>query len=217
MKSKSSKNFIAEVTDRVLKLQRATNETGLDLTSDLIKTLNQLSEVSRDSPVSDFSSEFLSIDESGEILQPTNSLLSISQSDPDLISNIKKTNSELRKHCSEKLIELRCTTKEFCSKNQNLSKKDSLIIEETTAEKTIEGRVRAKTLPDYPEKPLELIYNELSKIKSDLELANKKLIESQTEIIRQKSENYELKDKINSFLESNQKSTLRPMCECRLF
>lgn len=208
---------MVEVTDRILKLQQATHETGLDLTSDLVKTLNQISEGSRNSPVSEFSSEFLSLDESGDILQPTNSFLSVSQSDPNLISNIKKANSELRKHCSEKLIELRCTTKEFCSKNQNMSKKNSLINEETTAEKTVEGRARAKTLPDYPEKPLALIYNELSKIKSDLAVANKKLTESQTEIIRQKSENNELKDKINSFIEFNHKTSPRPMCECLLF
>jgi hypothetical protein len=210
MKRRSSKTFLAEVTDRVVKLQQASHESGLDMTDDLMKTLNQLSEISRGSSFSEDSEDYSKIDESVSIQQPENSMISLN--DTSLITSIKKKNQELKKDCSEKINELRTTTREFCS--VNFSKKTSLIAEEATAEKTNEVRNRAKTLPDYPEKPMHLIYNELNKIKCDLALANRKIVESQNEILKQKNENFELKDQIHSLVEASNESNARKICEC---
>ena len=212
MKRRSSKNFLAEVTDRVLKLQQASYESGLDMTDDLIKTLNQLSEISQESPLSDLSEDYSRIDESVEIQQPENSIISFTDNESSLITSIRKKNKELQKDCSNKINELRTTTKEFCS--TNFSKKTSMITEELTAEPTNDVRNRSKTLPDYHEKPLHLIYDELSKIKCDLALANRKIVESQNEILKQKTENFELKDQIHSLVEASNESNARKICEC---
>ena len=212
MKRKSSKNFLAEVTDRVLKLQQASHESGLNLTDDLVKTLNQLSEVSQESPLSDLSEDYSRIDESVEIQQPENSIILLNDNEPSLITSIRKMNKELQRDCSDKINELRTTTKELCS--TKFSQKTSMITEELTAEPTNDVRNRSRTLPDYREKPLDLIIDELSKIKCDLALANRKIVESQNEILKQKTENFELKDQIHSLMEASNETNARKICEC---
>ena len=182
------------------------------MTDDLVKTLNQLSEVSQESPLSDLSEDYSRIDESVEIQQPENSIILLNDNEPSLITSIRKMNKELQRDCSDKINELRTTTKELCS--TKFSQKTSMITEELTAEPTNDVRNRSRTLPDYREKPLDLIIDELSKIKCDLALANRKIVESQNEILKQKTENFELKDQIHSLMEASNETNARKICEC---
>ena len=229
MKRKSSQTFLTEVATRVMNLKRASEETGIDVTDDLIKALGQLSEITKTE-----NSEYVYSDtsedqeESLPFRQPTNSVLSIcsANSQVSLITSIKNKNNELEKSCTKKILELRNTTKEFCTKNRSSSKKSSIEIEENTPNniekfETIEiVRQRSKTANSQvsigslvPECTLETILEQLSTLKSDLSEATQRIAESNKEILKQNDENSHLKEQIDSILNEHPKP-LGISCGC---
>ncbi|OMJ90511.1 hypothetical protein SteCoe_7100 [Stentor coeruleus] len=123
MKRKSSDSFLNEVTERVNRLKQISEESGLDYTQELVKTLQRLSEISiSNTSQINYSENSIDLNESNLILQPTNSLFDDSSMDSkvSLITSIKNKNDELQKACSQKLIELRTTTKEFAKSRQGV-------------------------------------------------------------------------------------------------
>ena len=225
MNRKPSHSFISEVTERILSLKRVSDETGINITDDLIKALGQLSEINNSEDALSDTSEDIS--ESILIQQPTNSILSISSinSQMSLITTIKNKNNELEKSCTKKLSELRSTTSEFCTKNQILSKKNSIEAEEIKPkilEKTETKRNMSKTvytqgsstsnISDYT---LENILEQLTSLKSELTQASYRIYESNKEIIKQKDENEHLKAQIETMIIEYPK-TQGISCGCRI-
>jgi glycyl-tRNA synthetase beta subunit len=123
MKRKSSDSFLNEVTERVNRLKQISEESSLDYTQELVKTLQRLSDISASNTSEiNYSEDSADLNESNLILQPTNSLFDDSSMDSkvSLITSIKNKNDELQKACSKKLMELRTTTKEFAKSRQGI-------------------------------------------------------------------------------------------------
>lgn len=222
-RSCSSENFLENVSNRIQELKKASEESGLDLTEDLVKTLNQLSEIQRPRYSDDSNSDIsLSLNTSFSLLQPTNSMLSISSMDSkkSLITSIKNKNHELQKTCSQKILELRSTTKEFCVISSTPQKQKSLAIELTT-EKIEMRRPRANTTnPPVSSLTRSGSFNEiltqLNQLKSDLSHASTRIIESNFEITKQNAENEILRMELDQIILATSKRH-QPNCGCGVF
>lgn len=249
MNRKASDGFLNEVTERVMKLKQISEESGLDCTQELVRTLGMLSEISKsNTSVLDLSDDSLDLNDSNLILQPTNSLLedfSI-DSQASLITSIRNKNDELQKTCSQKLLELRSTTKEFTKSRQGLrgespderirsnsqfndlylkekldSRKESIVNDEMTTQKVIVNRSRSNTQEQtrtyMRESALDNILGELSQLKNDLSNASSKLIESNNQILKQHNESIEIKNQLETLIENHSKTTSTPSCGCKVF
>ncbi|OMJ91809.1 hypothetical protein SteCoe_5596 [Stentor coeruleus] len=249
MNRKAPDSFLNEVTERVMKLKQISEESGLDCTQELVRTLGMLSEISKsNTSVLDLSDDSLDLNDSNLILQPMNSLLedfSI-DSQASLITSIRNKNNELQKTCSQKLLELRCTTKEFTKSRQGLcgenpeervgsssqfnniylkekvdSRKESIVNDEMTTQKVIVNRSRYNTQEQsrtyIRESALDNILGELSQLKNDLSNASNKLVESNNEIIKQHNESIEIKTQLETLIENHSKTASAPSCGCKVF
>ena len=218
-----SQNFLESVAQQVSRLKKASEDSGADLTQDLIKTLNQLSEISKyNNSDSSFSSESEDLSKSLILPQPTNSRLSLSSIDSkkSFITSIKNKNSELQKACSQKILELRSTTKEFCNANSPATKQRSLGTE-PTAELTKTGRARSYTClaPVHslmPESTFDDYLGQLSQIKKDISRAQLRIIQNNHEITKQNTENFKLRNELEKIIEEH--ATSKPdSCGCLVF
>ncbi|OMJ91114.1 hypothetical protein SteCoe_6376 [Stentor coeruleus] len=249
MNRKASDSFLNEVTERVMKLKQISEESGLDCTQELVRTLGMLSEISKSSTsVLDLSDDSLDLNVSNLILQPTNSILedfSI-DSQTSLITSIRNKNNELQKTCSQKLLELRSTAKEFTKSRQGLhwespyervisnsqindfylkekvdSRKESVANEEMMTQKVIINRSRSNTQEQSRncicESALDNILGELSQLKNDLSNASNKLLESNNQILKQHNESIEIKAQLEILIENHSKTTSTPSCGCKIF
>jgi hypothetical protein len=214
-----SEEFLNQVSDRIMKIKKATEETGIDITQDLVKTLGELSEISKLN-ASNISSGSPSEEELEGLPypQPTNSLLSILSSDSgtSFITSIKNKNEELQKTCCEKIYELRNTTKEFCTANKPFKYNST---RRTTVTDITGPRKEDKTTPELHQTgvsdfELENILEELSILKTEVSEASARVAESNNEIAKQAQQNLLLKQQLQQLL--NQTSKTSPSCGCRI-
>lgn len=250
MKRKSSDSFLNEITERVNRLKEISEESGLDYTQELVKTLRRLSEISvSNTSQINYSEESIDLNESNLILQPTNSLFDDSSMDSkvSLITSIKNKNNELQKACSQKLMELRTTTKEFAKSKQGIrfdspdrkvsssmqtrdlsrkemtcSRKGSIANDEMLTQKLEIPRQRSNT-QDLSHKSficdaaLDNILGELTQLKSQLTVASTKIIQNNEEIIKQGHESTSLKTQLETLIEKHANSNSGNSCGCKLF
>ncbi|OMJ86241.1 hypothetical protein SteCoe_12306 [Stentor coeruleus] len=249
MKRKSD-SFLNEVTERINRLKEISEESGLDYTQELVKTLRRLSDISvSNTSQIKYSEDSIDINESNLILQPTNSLFDDSSMDSkvSLITSIKNKNDELQKTCSQKLMELRATTKEFAKSRQGIrfdspdrkvsssmqirdfskkegiySRKESIGNDEMLTQKVDIHRRRSNT-QDLSHKSficdaaLNNILGELTQLKSQLTVASTKIIQNNEEIIKQRHESTTLKTQLETLIEKHAKSNSGNSCGCKLF
>ncbi|OMJ82517.1 hypothetical protein SteCoe_16806 [Stentor coeruleus] len=249
MNRKESNSFLNEITEKVMELKQISEESELDYTQELVRTLGRLSEISNSySSELRYSEDSHDLSDSNLILQPTNSLLGDSSIDSQtsLITSIKNKNTELQKACSQKLSELRTTTKEFTrsrlgvcnespeekycpnsqskdsySKDKSCSRKEYIVNDEITTAKADINRTGSSTqeMTRYciRETTLDNILGELSQLKNDLTDASSKLVESNDQMLKQHDDSLAIKMQLEILIESHSKFISGSSCRCIVF
>lgn len=177
-------------------------------TYELIENLENFSNIAA-SPSFDYSLSS-EIQESFLILQPTNSILSVIPDSEQLVSVIKLKNSELQQNCTEKLNELRNTTKEFCAANSGYTGKKTL------TEDSTDERFEAKS-KNFNNLALEKIICDLASIKGDLSKVSERLENTQRELTSENDEHLNLISKMRRIAEEKEmRKNMQVVCNCIL-
>jgi hypothetical protein len=124
------------------------------------------------------------------------------------VSNIKQKNLELQQHCSEKLNELRNTTKEFCVA-KNITTYQRSVMGDSTDEKS------ERKNKNFVNNDLEKIINDLASLRGELSKVSQRLDSNQRDMTTENDEHMILVNKMKRFAEEKEmKKNMQMVCNC---
>lgn len=199
-------DVIQDLSSKVNLLRTADENARSTILNDLVNSINNLSENSKNHGIPPPHDEFSMC--SNSFLSNNNS-----ESSEDLeinqyenLTQIKNCNAELKDAVRQSIGIFQSVSKEFLN-NSSHSNRTSIIVNEldnlrrNLAEAIEEGRMSRSSFTSFIEekseaKELQEVYEHINKLQSDIRNAGQKLIESEVEIDKTDREHLQLKDEL---------------------